>query len=1092
MGASLESTGVSNRPPRNAIGRRLKPQLLALEDRRLLSTFDVSNTADDGSTGTLRWAVEQADVATTPSTIDFQLGNTPATITLLRGALQLSNTAEPTTINGPGTNLLSVNGNKADGVFKIDPQVTAMLSGLTITGDTAGNQGGGVDNAGALMLSRCAISGNSAQYGGGLFNEGTATLTDCTISGNTSTFEGAGIYNDGSLALTGSTIGGNTSHELGGGLQNKGTATLTNCNISGNSTLDNGGGVYNNRTVTLTNCTISGDTAQGNGGGLTNYGSATLTNCTISSNSAQRSGGGVSNSGNGPGNQTTLVLTACTITGDTAPQGGGLYNHKGLVNQAVATLTDTIVAGNRGVGVAPSDIGGREATSVTGSFSLVGTGGSGGIRGGVQGNIVLASLAGLGLASPGDYGGPTSTIALLGGSAAIGKGTAIAGITTDQRGFALDAPAPDIGAFQTSPAPLVVRAATDNGSPPGELDLRAAVNLADIATGDQTITFDPTSFATRRTITLTDGPLDVVNTTGTMAIEGPGANLLSINGNKADRVFKIDLQSAASISGLTITGGATIGFGGGLYNMGTATLTDCSVSNSSAGYGGGIFSEGTLTLDDCTISGNSAAVEGGGAWTAGTATLTGCKFMGNSSGDIGGALNNRSAQLTMTGCSITSNSAQDFGGGFYNQATATITDCTISGNVARINGGGLVTGIHGVSALTACTISGNNAQDGGALENYATTTLTNCTISGNNASASGGGVSNSGMATLVACTISGNVASVSGGGFYNHDFLDNRGLATLTDTIVAGNILVGGAASDLAGREVGRVTGSFNLVGTGGSGGIQGGLQGNIVLANLSGLGLAPLGDYGGPTQTIALLPGSPAIGLGTAINSIATDQRGEPDDAPIDIGAFQSQGYILTAAPGTTPQSAPTGEVFASPLAVTVVARNPSEPVAGGIVSFTVTPEIGTGAGADLSTPTAVIGANQRAQVSATANTIEGTYVVTASSAGAHDVLPFTLTNLHNDLIQLQFTGLSNERVTFGTTTSTFSGTLTSGAQAPPPGEIVAVTLGGVTQQAAIGPGGVFASTFATARLNLPGSPYLVCFDVLRVIDSRLQVTRR
>jgi hypothetical protein len=1072
---NLESTSVSKPSPQNATVRRLKPVVLALEDRRLLSTFDVSSTADDGSIGTLRWAIEQVDVATTPSTIDFHLGNTPATITLLRGSLEMSNTAEPTTITGPGANLLSINGNKADGVFKIDPQVAASLSGLTITGGSAGLHGGGVNNSGALMLNGCTISGNSAQYGGGLFNHGTATLTSSAISGNTVTFEGAGIYNDGTLTITGTTIGGNNSNELGGGLQNKGTATLINCTISGNTTRDNGGGLYNTRTLTLADCSIAANNAT-NGGGLTNYASATLTNCTISSNTAQR-GGGLNNSGSGPGNQTTLVLTACTITGNTAPLGGGLYNHKGLVNPAVAMLTDTIVAGNRDGGINPNDISGREATSVTGTFNLIGTGGSGGIQGGVGGNIVIASLARLGLASTDDYGGPTPTIALLPGSAAIGKGAAIAGITTDQRGFALDAPSPDIGAFQTSPAPLVVRAATDNGSPPGELDLRAAVDLSGILAGPQTITFDPTVFATPQAITLTGGLLDIGNTTGTVTIDGPGANLLSIDGNRADRVFKIEPQVAASLSGLTITGGATIGLGGGVYNRGTATLTNCTISGSSAGYGGGIGSDGTLTLDHCTISGNTATTEGGGAWTTGTATLTGCTIIGNSSGDIGGGLNNRSATLAITGCSITGNSAQALGGGLYNQATATINDCTISGNDARMHGGGLVTGINALSALTACTISGNDAQDGGGLESYSRTMLTNCTISGNGASASGGGVSNSGTATLVACTISGNVASVSGGGFYNHDFLYNQGLATLTDTIVAGNTVAGGAASDLAGQDVGRVTGSFNLVGTGGSGGIQGGVHGNIVTADLSALGLAPLDDYGAPTQTIALLPGSPALGAGTPINSIATDQRGEPLDAPVDIGAFQSQGFILLAFPGTTPQSTPTGEAFAHPLTVTVVARNPSEPVVGGIVSFTVTPENGTGAGANLSAMTAVIDANQRAQISATANANEGTYVVTASTAGGRTVPQITLTNLHNNLVRLQFTGLTNESITFGTATTTFSGELTSGAQAPPPGEAVAVTLNGVTQEAAIGRGGGFTTTFATAGLAVPGSPYTVTY---------------
>src|SRR5262249_36833785 len=156
---------------------------------------------------------------------------------------------------------------------------------------------------------------------------------------------------------------------------------------------------------------------------------------------------------------------------------------------------------------------------------------------------------------------------------------------------------------------------------------------------------------------------------------------------------------------------------------------------------------------------------------------------------------------------------------------------------ARMNGGGLVTGISAVSTLSTCTISGNTAQVGGGLESFSRTMLTACTISGNVASLSGGGLSNSGTATLMACTVSGNMASGSGGGFSNHDFIDHRGVATLTDTIVAGNTIPGGAASEIAGQEAASVTGSSNLIGPGGSGGIRGAVQGNIVLNSLAGLG---------------------------------------------------------------------------------------------------------------------------------------------------------------------------------------------------------------------------------------------------------------
>ena len=100
--------------------------------------------------------------------------------------------------------------------------------------------------------------------------------------------------------------------------------------------------------------------------------------------------------------------------------------------------------------------------------------------------------------------------------------------------------------------------------------------------------------------------------------------------------------------------------------------------------------------------------------------------------------------------------------------------------------------------------------------------------------------------------------------------------ANLTDTIVAGNTV--SDASDIGGAS--NVSGSDNLIGTGGSGGLVNGVDGNIVLTSLTDLGLAPLGNYGGPTQTIALLPGSPAFGAGVIADYPGTTTRSPPTSA--------------------------------------------------------------------------------------------------------------------------------------------------------------------------------------------------------------------
>ena len=223
-----------------------------------------------------------------------------------------------------------------------------------------------------------------------------------------------------------------------------------------------------------------------------------------------------------------------------------------------ATLTNTIVAGNTNGGGAASDIVGTVAGSS--SHNLIGIGGSGGLSNGSGGNIVLTSLTNLGLAPLGYYGGPMETMALLPGSPAIGAGTSSSSLpTTDERGFALDSPGPDIGAFQTqtTSVPLVVNSTGDGPGQPGQLDLRVAVDLADIAGTSQTITFDPTVFATPQTIVLTQGPIVLNNTLAPVTIEAPAAGV-TVSGGNQGTVFVVGGGATASISGLTITGGSAI------------------------------------------------------------------------------------------------------------------------------------------------------------------------------------------------------------------------------------------------------------------------------------------------------------------------------------------------------------------------------------------------------------------------------------------------------------------------------------------------------------------------------------------------------
>ena len=157
---------------------------------------------------------------------------------------------------------------------------------------------------------------------------------------------------------------------------------------------------------------------------------------------------------------------------------------------------------------------------------------------------------------------------------------------------------------------FVVSNTGDSG--PGSL--RQAILDANAQQSASDITFDPTAFATPQTITLSSGQLDLSDPTGTETITGPGANLLTISGNDASRVFQIGGGVTASVWARAITGGhpaGDFGYGGGRpSNLGTTTLTNCTVGGNSAARGGGVSAGSfgnlaTTTLINCTVSGNS-------------------------------------------------------------------------------------------------------------------------------------------------------------------------------------------------------------------------------------------------------------------------------------------------------------------------------------------------------------------------------------------------------------------------------------------------------------------------------------------------------
>jgi uncharacterized repeat protein (TIGR02543 family) len=261
-----------------------------------------------------------------------------------------------------------------------------------------------------------------------------------------------------------------------------------------------------------------------------------------------------------------------------------------------------------------------------------------------------------------------------------------------------------------------------------------------------------------------------------MTIAGPGANLLTISGANAYQIFSIISGPTVTISGLTIANGTDNG--GGIVNLGSLTVSNCTFSgNTGSGDGGGIFNDaGTLTVNNSTFSGNTSGAGGGAG---------------------GGIFNNVGAQLTVNNSTFSGNTA-GYGGGIYNDA--------------------------------------------------GTLTVNNSTFSGNTALAEGGGIFN------------------------------NRGTVTLSNSIVAGNTSTADPGDDC------------DSCGTQSSN--------NLIVVNPQ---LAPLGWYGGPTQTMLPLPGSPAIGAGkaAATDDPNMDQRGfarpSATGSTVDLGAVQTNYLIVT-----------------------------------------------------------------------------------------------------------------------------------------------------------------------------------------------------
>jgi CSLREA domain-containing protein len=887
---------------RTAIFRAIALLLFSLGAATAGATTRTVISLGDSGAGTLRDTIAACGDG---DTIVFAV---TGQIKLTSGTLVVTH---PITISGPGANMLEVTRTAgAFNIFKLQSSVT--ITDISITNGTAvGNDssGGAIECfSGTLTLSFCTLSGNSAQVAGGAVAAASAKITGCAFNNNSAVEGGAIDFGTGPMTVSLCTFNGNHTSDNGGAITNFGpgvlaidnsvfsqntapeggaifnfgfggvamSTTVRDSTFSGNgSTCQYGGAIAGQfGTLTLSNCTLVNNTSSAFGGGIYyDNGGVTLRNCTLANNSSA-TGGGIYSVGNGNNNVANVNVSCSTFSENSAPNGGGIYNDGTNGGNAFVVLSNSILFSsnstpganliNNGLGTTISSQGYNLSSDNGGGF-LTATGDQ------INTDPKLGPLQ--------DNGGPTATMALLAGSPAQDKGKNF-GIGTDQRGLqrptditipnASGGDGSDIGAVEMTGVPpfIVTTTADHNDGACNATDctLREAIIAANANGGADTIIFGN---GVTGIVTL-QSALGTLTVTDSVTIIGPGADSLSVSGNSLLRPFRF-AGGTSTISGLTIKGGnppnnAGNTIGGGLVNQATLTINDCffttntvhaasgvSGSNGLDGLGGAIHNSGTLALNRCTFSGNQAIGGDGGANTG----------LGHSGGT--GGVGQGGAVYNATGAGLS------------------MTNCTFSGNSAAGGAGGSNPDFAGGTGAIG---SGGGVANAGSMSVYSTT------LSGNQALGGNGGTGSS------------NINKGSPGLGHGGGLATIGGSSLIINTIAAGNTSNRGGGPDADGTFN---SGGYNLIGIGdGSSGFtatadQVGSAGSPLNPQLG-----PLQDNGGPTNTMALLPNSPALDRGAGFG-LPTDQRGlkrtvdlsnggePPPGDGTDIGAFEMQATTPT-----------------------------------------------------------------------------------------------------------------------------------------------------------------------------------------------------
>jgi predicted outer membrane repeat protein len=642
----------------------------ALEDRRLLTTFNVNTTIDrpidtslttlahpfgNGGKLTLREAVYLADLNSSQASVIDLKGNSTYKLTVAGAGEDNDFTGDldifwKLTIQktGGGSDPV-IDGNGLDRVLDLaNDGLTVTLNHLVITGGiarTSGQGGGGIRGTTdeTLILNNTTVKNNIAgspgngQGGAIWLDDGSdLTLNNSHVDGNSAAAGingiGGGIYLggiSGTLTIKNSTVNNNSSYVQGGGIYDGALDGLivSNSQINNNHTGDRGGGgvyvgVEGGMPLSFTSSSISGNTTTGAGGGIfvspDGLVTMNITKSTLNDNSAASDGGAVY------GALDTIVnATGSTMANNTSGGGGGAIDRFAGGTFMNCTFTHNVAQGNGGA---------MDERESAGDFDIVGST--------FTGNVALT-----------------------------GTGGAING-----------SPSPGHN-FDFTDSKFTLNSAAEGG---GAIDVDGELVNVLRCTFDHNKTLDGDGGAIDGD---TDNPSSIGATNSTFTYNTSKADGGAIDSEGGD----ITLTSCV-VSHDTATNGQGGGFadGGGTGN--TTTVTDTTVdSNTAGGNGGGIAaSGGTLIMTCSTVSNNRSGSDGGGIYL-------GVVFGGPAS--------------SIVNCTISGNGAANAGGGIASDATnnITITNDTIAFNFSALGGGLAQTGNLGLITIGNTIIAKNIA-----------------------------------------------------------------------------------------------------------------------------------------------------------------------------------------------------------------------------------------------------------------------------------------------------------------------------------------------------------------------------------------------